>query len=161
MKHRPVIILSAALITLFGGAMTVAYFGSRNDTSSQPATVVTPPPSNTASTRAPESAPASTPGTYVDYSASALASAQGTRILFFHASWCSQCRQLEADIKRRGVPENVTILKVDYDSSQALRKQYGVTLQTTVVRIDGDGKLVRKFVPYDEPSLASVTKQLL
>ncbi len=102
-----------------------------------------------------------TAGTYVDYRDGIIAETTGTKLLFFHAPWCSQCRALEADIKAKGVPDNVTIIKVDFDSNQKLRQQYGVTLQTTVVKVDDDGNLLKKTVPYDEPSLATVTKELL
>jgi hypothetical protein len=68
---------------------------------------------------------------------------------------------LESDIKQAGAPQGVTIIKVDYDSSQKLRQQYGVALQTTVVRVDDAGSLVKKFVAYDDPSLAAVREALL
>jgi hypothetical protein len=111
--------------------------------------------------RSPEGRPTPTPGEYVDYREGIIAETSGTALLFFHAPWCPQCRALESDIKARGVPEGVTIIKVDYDSSQTLRREYGVTIQTTVVRLDKDGKLVEKFVAYDEPSLAAVAEALL
>jgi thiol-disulfide isomerase/thioredoxin len=101
-------------------------------------------------------------GRYVTYSDNELeASKNTTRLLFFHAPWCPQCRALEADIESNTIPENVTILKVDYDSNQDLRSKYGVTLQTTIVKIDENGELDKKFVAYDEPTLASVEKNLL
>lgn len=100
-------------------------------------------------------------GRYVDYSGSVIASTTGQKILFFHAPWCPQCRQLEQSITSGVIPENVTIIKVDYDSMQSLRQQYGVTLQTTVVLIDDAGKLIKKFVAYDEPSLKRVVQELL
>jgi hypothetical protein len=68
---------------------------------------------------------------------------------------------LDADIKQKGVPEGVAIIKVDYDTSQKLRQKYGVTLQTTIVRVDDNGELVKKYVAYDEPSLSAVAKNLL
>lgn len=102
-----------------------------------------------------------TPGAYVDYSVAAVKAASGTKILFFHAPWCPQCRQLDASIKNGAVPDGVTIFKVDYDSNQALRKQYGVTIQTTLVSIDANGNLVKKFVAYDDPSLSAVTGNLV
>jgi thiol-disulfide isomerase/thioredoxin len=109
-----------------------------------------------------QSTPATaTPGKYADYSASSLASTGGTRIIFFHASWCPQCRQLDASIKAGKVPDNVTIFKTDYDSNQALRQKYGVTIQTTVVLVDANGNLVKKYVAYDNPTLKSVTDNLL
>jgi thiol-disulfide isomerase/thioredoxin len=100
-------------------------------------------------------------GSYIDYSESAIASTKDTKILFFYAPWCPQCRAIEADIKKLGVPAGVTIIKVDYDSNQALRQKYGVTIQTTLVRVDDDGNLVKKYVAYQEPTLASVKENLL
>ena len=100
-------------------------------------------------------------GAYIDYTDSAIAQAPGTKLLFFHAPWCPQCRDLDADIKNSGVPKGVVIIKVDYDSNQALRKKYGVTIQTTLVRVDDQGNLVEKYVAYDEPTVAAVTRELL
>lgn len=101
------------------------------------------------------------PGAYVDYTADTIAATPGTKILFFHASWCPQCRAIEEDVKRDGVPANTTIIKVDYDANQALRQQYGVTIQTTLVKIDDQGNLVEKFVAYDDPTLDSIIENLL
>lgn len=103
---------------------------------------------------------AAEPGTYVDYSDQALAEAKGTKLIFFHATWCPQCRSLEADIKRQGVPEGVTVLKADYDTNQQLRQKYGVAIQTTVVRVDDSGNFVEKYVAYEEPTLSAVLRNL-
>lgn len=100
-------------------------------------------------------------GVYTSYSENALAETSGTRILFFHAPWCPQCRSLDKDITENGAPAGTTIFKVDYDSSQDLRKKYGVTIQTTLVLIDGEGNLVKKFVAYSDPTVASVIENLL
>ncbi len=100
-------------------------------------------------------------GTYIDYSPEAIASTQGTKILFFHAAWCPQCRALEASIKSGEIPTGVTIIKADYDTNQALRQKYGVTIQTTLVKVDDAGQLVEKYVAYDSPTLAAVKKNLL
>src|SRR5687767_11172668 len=83
-------------------------------------------------------------GMYKEYSEEMFASTSGTKILFFHASWCPQCRQLESDIKEGKIPDGVTIFKVDYDTSQKLRQKYGVTLQTTLVKVDDSGNEVKK-----------------
>lgn len=104
---------------------------------------------------------ATTAGQYLDYSASALASAKGSKILFFHASWCPQCRALEESIQSGNIPNGVSIFKVDYDSSSDLKKQYGVTLQTTLVKVDDSGNLVKKYVAYDNPTLDSLKSNLL
>jgi len=103
----------------------------------------------------------SLPGAYVDYSGGALANAKGPKLIFFYAPWCPQCRALEASIKQNAVPDGVTIFKADYDTSQQLRQKYGVTIQTTVVRVDDQGNLVKKYVAYREPSLNAVIKNLL
>jgi thiol-disulfide isomerase/thioredoxin len=85
-------------------------------------------------------------GTYVEYSDSALASAEGTdRVLFFHAEWCSTCKFFEGDIKKTGVPEGVTVIEIDYDSNQELRDKYDVTVQSTFVLLDETGEVVQKW----------------
>lgn len=104
---------------------------------------------------------ASGAGQYVDYSEGVVAETNGTKLLFFYAAWCPQCRALEADIESQGVPEGVTIIKVDYDTHQDLRQKYEVTLQTTVVRIDDEGNLIEKYVAYDDPTLQAVKNNLL
>ena len=105
--------------------------------------------------------PNNSAGSYVDYSDNVIASTSGTKLLFFHAPWCPQCRALEADIKSQGVPAGVTIIKVDYDTMQELRQKYGVTIQTTIVKVDDSGNLVDKYVAYDYPNLQSVVDNLL
>lgn len=124
-------------------------------------TEVTPQATSETPAAAPEPAAAAKAGAYTNYNASTFANIAGTRVLFFHASWCPQCRSLDASIKAGKVPDNTTIVKVDYDSNQALRQKYGVTIQTTLVRVDSSGKLVEKSVAYDEPTLQSVIDNLL
>lgn len=82
-------------------------------------------------------------------------------LLFFHAPWCPQCRSVESDILAQGVPDGLTIIKVDYDSRQDLRQQYGVTLQTTFVEVDADGTELQKHVAYDDPRLDAVVAAML
>ena len=100
-------------------------------------------------------------GVYADYSESTLASAEGEKVIFFHAPWCSQCRSIESGIKADGVPDGFTILKADYDSETKLKQKYGVTLQTTFVKLDKDNNLVKKFVAYDEPTFDAVKEDFL
>jgi len=102
-----------------------------------------------------------TSASYVDYYDGIIAKIPDQKILFFHAPWCPQCRALEADIKKGPVPDGVTIIKVDYDSMQQLRQKYGVTLQTTLVKVDDQGNLIKKYVAYDEPTLDNLVSNLL
>ena len=100
-------------------------------------------------------------GKYIDYTEDGFASARGTKLLFFHAPWCPQCRALDESIKASDLPDDVVIFKVDYDSNQPLRAKYGVTLQTTVIKTDEKGDKISGYVAYDEPTFQSVKKALL
>jgi len=97
---------------------------------------------------------------YIDYYEGVIAATSGEKILFFHAPWCPQCRQLDEQIKNGTLPDSITIIKTDYDSMQELRQKYGVTLQTTLVKVDDEGNLIKKYVAYDEPTLASLKENI-
>jgi thiol-disulfide isomerase/thioredoxin len=87
-------------------------------------------------------------GAYVPYSAEKIAmAATGDVVLFFHASWCPSCKALNADIEANlsAIPAGVTILKTDYDEETDLKKKYGVTTQHTLVQVDEDGNLIKKW----------------
>ncbi|MBK5111597.1 MAG: thioredoxin family protein [Thermoleophilia bacterium] len=103
----------------------------------------------------------SAPGEYVDYSPELVSSTSGTKLLFFHAPWCSQCEALESDIETNGLPNGVTVFKVDFDSNQDLRQEYGVTIQTTMVKVDRDGKKLDSYVAYEQPTVEAVEQALV
>ncbi len=92
--------------------------------------------------------PAVAPGRYVDwadYDADRAAYADSDVVLFFHAPWCPSCRATEASIDADGVPDGLTLVKVDFDSATDLRQQYGVTYQHTYVHVDPDGTALKKW----------------
>ena len=100
-------------------------------------------------------------GTFEPYAPEKIAKANaGPVVLFFHASWCPTCRALTADIKAHlnDIPEHVTILDVDYDSSQALKQKYGVTIQHTLVQVDASGNLIKTW--QGSPTLADLLTQV-
>lgn len=68
-------------------------------------------------------------------------------MLFFHAPWCPSCRGLNSNIEanRDDIPASLTILKTDYDTETALKQKYGVTIQHTLVQVDKDGNLIKKW----------------
>lgn len=155
---KKLIIFVVILVALAGATYFFIFNPNANE---EPA----PEVSNAQTEQAPASAPtpmASTnPGEYKEYSERVANATEGTKLLFFHAPWCPQCRSLEASIQKGTIPNGITIFKVDYDSNQALRKKYGVTIQTTIVRVNDAGELVEKYVAYDEPTLAAVLKNAL
>lgn len=85
---------------------------------------------------------------YTPYTRAAYDAAKGMkRVLFFHATWCPNCRAADADIvKKLGeIPADVVIFKTDYDREVALKKQYGITSQHTFVLVDDGGKALKKW----------------
>ncbi|MER3390811.1 MAG: thioredoxin family protein [Microcella sp.] len=93
------------------------------------------------------------PGAYVEYRDGIIAETAGQKALFFHASWCPQCRALEESILSGQIPDDLTIIKVDFDTATALRQQYGVTIQTTIVYLDDDGTALATEVLYSDTTL--------
>jgi thiol-disulfide isomerase/thioredoxin len=154
MNKRTLIVAAVILVAIAAG---IAYvLASRDQTKNVPADhSVQSGPSAQQQTQP------SVPGRYVDYSSDLVVSASGTKLLFFYAPWCPQCRALDASIKSSTLPDNLTIFKVDYDSNQPLRAKYGVTIQTTVVKIDDVGDKVTSYTAYDEPNFAAVQRALL
>ena len=86
---------------------------------------------------------------YAAYSDSAVSSAlkEGKKVyVFFHATWCPSCKALDADIEKNlsSIPADVLVFKADYDNETALKRKYGVTVQTTVITLNSDGSLANK-----------------
>jgi len=83
-----------------------------------------------------------TAGVYAPYDAEQIAQSKADHILlFFHATWCPSCRALDADIvaNANSIPAGVEIYKVDYDIEVALKRQYGVTTQHSIIEISSTG----------------------
>lgn len=96
-------------------------------------------------------------GAYTPYSETAFVKVPAERrLIFFHAPWCPQCREIDEDLNTQPLPDGVTIFKADYDTNQELRKKYGVTLQTTFVEVNIDGDKVSSYVAYETPNFDAV-----
>lgn len=83
------------------------------------------------------------PGAYVEwekYDADRAAYSATDVVLFFHADWCPKCQELQDSLDGDGVPAGLTVVKVDFDTESDLRKEYGVTVQHTMVHIDESGE---------------------
>lgn len=101
-------------------------------------------------------------GEFVAYDASLLQRAEtGNVVLFFHAGWCPTCRALELDINESldDIESDLTILKTDYDSQTELKKKYGITVQHTLVQVDANGNLLKKWV--GSPTLEKLQSELI
>lgn len=159
MDRRLTLVVISIVGVVVGAVIAVMVFASPTAPDATPPASGTPAAEDTPSPQA--TSPGITAGAYVEYSDDAIAQAEGRVLLFFHAPWCPQCRSVESDILAQGVPDGVTIIKIDYDSRQDLRQQYGVTLQTTFVEVDADGTELQKHVAYDDPLLDAVVAAML
>lgn len=85
---------------------------------------------------------------YTPYTKAAYDAAKGMkRVLFFHATWCTNCKAADADITGNlgKIPADVVIFKTDYDKEVALKKQYGIVSQHSFVLVDDSGKALKKW----------------
>lgn len=103
----------------------------------------------------------SKPGTYEEYSANKILEKgeNGRVLLFFYASWCPSCRSLDKDINKNlsNIPNGLTILKTNYDKEDELKAKYKVTYQHTLVEVDKDGNILKKWTGGD---FAEILKQI-
>ncbi|MFV0374093.1 thioredoxin family protein [Microbacterium sp.] len=82
------------------------------------------------------------PGAYLtlaEYRDQMDARADTTVVYFFHADWCPSCRSTDQSLQTDGVPDGLTVVKVDFDTETDLKKQYGITQQHTFVQVAPDG----------------------
>lgn len=161
MNKKTMIVLVALAIVIAG---SLAYVLLTRDRAGVPMETAKPTDtakdSDASKQKTPDAKPSSV-GTYAAYDADKLADTDGTILLFFHAPWCPQCRSIEASIEQDGVPSGVTVYKVDYDSHQDLRQKYGVTIQTTFVKVNAKGEKLDSYVAYERPTFDSVEEALL
>lgn len=162
--NKKSLLIIGIIVIVIGASVAFLAFRSEDNMEEQPVIDMSSQSSqqNTASDQSSSAQIGSTVvGMYIDYNPEMNFDFIGTKVLFFHAPWCPQCRELDADIKKQQLPGDLTIIKVDYDTNQELRQKYGVTIQTTLVKVDDNGELVEKYVAYNEPSFAAVKENLL
>lgn len=87
---------------------------------------------------------------YYEYSDNAVKIAQQNEniVLYFWAPWCSTCSSLDLDLldKKIQLPDNVTMLRINYDSAKELKEKYNVSVQHTFVQIDKNGNPLSSWV---------------
>ena len=87
-------------------------------------------------------------GAYIslaDYKSAMADYADTAVVLFFHASWCPDCKATDTSLTTDGVPDGLTVVKVDYDTETDLKKKYGITQQHTFVEVDPEQMAVSKW----------------
>ena len=88
-------------------------------------------------------------GFYGEYTPELVSSAKPDEIivLFFRAFWCPTCNALHTDIlqQKLKLPTNVSILFIDYDQNEDLKKRYDVTYQHTLIQVDNKGNEITKW----------------
>ncbi len=69
-------------------------------------------------------------------------------VYFFFASWCPECQASDKALTSTpgAIPAGVTLVKVDYDNSTALKQKYGVTIHDTFVQVDKNETKVMAWV---------------
>jgi len=84
---------------------------------------------------------------YKNYSEENLKNAtQENIILFFHADWCPTCKSFEEKVLTETIPEDILILKVNYDTENELRKKYNIVTQTSFALVDNKWNLKKRFI---------------
>ncbi|MDD2766598.1 MAG: FAD-dependent oxidoreductase [Candidatus Moranbacteria bacterium] len=91
---------------------------------------------------------------YVDYSPESyvFAKQSGRVVLFFAATtWCSNCVVLDQEIRERlnELPQDVIVVKVDFDKDREMKIKHKVTLQTTLILLGSEGKEVKRWIGTD------------
>jgi len=111
-------------------------------------------------------APSDTPrgiaegGLYLPYTPTALAQASDDIVLFFYASWSPASITTHKDIiaKKATLLKDLTLLQVNFDDSDTMKQQYGVTEQNTFVQVTNTGELIKKWRGAN--SLEDIVKQI-
>ena len=66
-------------------------------------------------------------------------------ILFFAATWCPSCQWADKSFMSETIPDNINLLKVDYDTYSDLKQKYSITMQHTYVQVDVDWNEIKKW----------------
>ena len=85
------------------------------------------------------------PFAYREYNGQDLSNLSWPTVLFFSQESCGTCQKTDADVKaQESLPDDVSILKVDFDTELWLNQQYGVTTKHTFVLVDANGNEIAK-----------------
>lgn len=138
----------AAGTVVLGAVLLAGCSGGTQPTATESAKAAAPSASAGAALPT-EAPPTPAAGSYIDYTTyetdPQVYAAEGNVVLFFNASWCPTCQAAQKSFTSLPVPAGLTLVSVDYDDSQALRQQYGVTVQHTFVQVNAAGDELAKW----------------
>lgn len=88
-------------------------------------------------------------GRYIDYSPSFFSNLKNGDmvVLFFKSNWCTTCNGLDEDITANfnKIPENVYIMRVNFDSDLNTNAKYGAFVQHTLVATNHTGEMMLRW----------------
>jgi thiol-disulfide isomerase/thioredoxin len=81
-------------------------------------------------------------------------------VLFFHAAWCPECRESDAELRDlyEKNPPAISTYKVDYDTAIELKQRYGVVTQHTFVLVAPDGTALQTIIGPSHEKLLSLLR---
>lgn len=68
-----------------------------------------------------------------------------TQVYFFYAEDCAACVATDDALWERGVPDGLTVFKVDLPTMPELADRYRVTKPNTFVQVDANGEKVKSW----------------
>jgi len=80
-------------------------------------------------------------------------------VVDFWASWCPTCKEQKPIVRglmNEAKRKNLTLFLADFDKEEALKKQLGVTMQSTLVVIKGGKEVARSTGQTDKAELAGL-----
>jgi len=97
---------------------------------------------------------------YETYSAAPEKYSASNVVLFYNAYWCTTCKAardgFEAGLD--SMPEDLTIVLVDFDENTEMRKKHDVIVQHTFVQIDSAGNEVQRW--YGSTTVAELVEKI-
>lgn len=141
-------IVATALVLSLAGSISACSGGDMTDSDSHAMTSSAGASSTSTAGASDASSMTMAKGAYLslaDYEKQMADRSGSTVVYFFHASWCPDCKATDAALMSQGVPDGLTVVKVDYDTATDLKKKYDVTIQHTFVAVDSSGMATKKW----------------
>ncbi len=119
-------------------------------------------PEPVATTTAPEGVYANAAGyiSYETYSAAPEKYSASNVVLFYNAYWCSTCKAARDGFESGlgEIPEDLTIVLVDFDENTEMRKKHDVIVQHTFIQIDSAGNELQRW--YGSTTVAEIEAKI-